>query len=213
MTTTSSTPRRDADPASAATRRLTSDAVWLRRLRLGTVVGVISILVLGVTNLFATTTDQGPFRYPGDYWLTASGLPVALARIVIAWSVHRLQHGADGPLGSAGVWLNTLALAELFVQLTASVVVGRELQWGAMYIIATGLTFLGTALLAAGSWGTGLAPRWMLGLWPLLWVLGSFAAVGPVPAVLAAFLIALTVTITRSVHRRGDHVDSSSPAS
>lgn len=200
MTTTStpSTPRRGAVPTGDAVRELTS-AAWLRRLQLSTVLGVVSILVLGGTVMFTTTTDQGPFRCAADYWLTAVGLPIALAGIGIAWSVHRLQHGADGRLGTVGVWLNTLALAVLFVQLSAGVIAGRELQWGPTYIIGTALTFLGTALLAAGSWGTGMVPRWMLGLWPLLWVVGSFAAVGPMPGVLAVFLIALAIVITRSV--------------
>src|SRR6185312_7042681 len=117
-------------------------------------------------------------------------------------ALHRLQHGSDGRLGTIGVWVNTLALAELFVQLAASVAVGAELRWGPMYILSSALTFVGTALLAAGSWRSGLAPRWMIGVWPVLWVLGSFAGVGPVPGLLAVFLVVLGVTVTRSVRSR-----------
>lgn len=192
-TTTSTAPSR---------RSLSSDDTWLRVLYWSVAVGVVSVLVLGYVNLFATTVDGGDFRYAADYWLTASGLPLSLAGIGTAIAVHRLQHGADGRLGTVGVWVNALALTELFVQLAASVVVGAELRWGPMYIVGTALTFLGTALLAAGSWRTGLVPRWALGVWPVLWVLGSFAGTGPVPAVLAAFLVLLAVVVTRSVRAR-----------
>jgi hypothetical protein len=178
------------------------DASWLRLLRGSIALGVVSVVVLGYTILFTTTVDQGDFHYAADYWLTASGLPLAVAGIGIALAVHRLQHGADGRLGSTGVWINTLALAELFVQLAASVAVGAELRWGPMYILGTALTFVGTALLAAGSWRSGLAPRWMLGVWPVLWVLGSFAGTGPVPGVLAVFLVVLGVVVTRTVRSR-----------
>lgn len=194
-TTTSST----SSTSLALARR---DASALRLLQASVAVGVVSVLVLGYTILFTTTVDAGAFRYAADYWLTATGLPLALAGIGVALAVHRLQHGGDGALGTVGVWVNTLALAELFVQLAASVAVGAELRWGPMYILSTTLTFVGTALLAAGSWRSGLAPRWVLGLWPVVWVLGSFAGTGPVPGLLAVFLVLLGVTVTRSVRSR-----------
>ena len=195
MTTTTSSPTAFGATALA-------DATWLRRLQGSLALGVVSVLLLGYLILFTTTVDAGDFRYPADYWLTATGLPLALAGIGIAFAIHRLQHGSDGRLGTIGVWVNTLALAELFVQLAASVAVGAELRWGPMYILSTALTFVGTALLAAGSWRSGLAPRWMIGVWPVLWVLGSFAGVGPVPGLLAVFLVVLGVTVTRSVRSR-----------
>jgi hypothetical protein len=194
MTTTT------ASQARGAVRQ--SDQAWLRVLHVSVVVGVVSLLLLGYLILFPTTVDEGDFRYAADYWLTANGLPLAAAGIGIALAVHRLQHGADGRLGAVGVWINTLALGELFVQLAASVAVGAELRWGPMYVLSTALTFLGTALLAAGSWRSGLAPRWVLGLWPVLWVLGSFAGTGPVPGVLAVFLVAFGAVVTRSVRSR-----------
>jgi hypothetical protein len=194
MTSTTSTP--------SATRLDTTDASRLRLLQASIALAVGSVLVLGYTILFTTTVDQGDFHYAADYWLTATGLPLAIAGIGIALGVHLLQHGADGRLGTVGVWINTLALAELFVQLAASVAVGAELRWGPMYVLSTFLTFLGTALLAAGSWRSGLAPRWMLGVWPVLWVLGSFAGTGPVPGVLAVFLVFFGVVVTRSVRSR-----------
>lgn len=204
MTTTStpSTPRRGAVHAGDAAYEKTGDAVWLRRLQLSVALGVVSVLVLGPLNWSTPSLDGGDFHSAADYVLTACGLPIALAGIGIVWSVHRLQHGADGRLGTIGVWVTTIALAELFVQLTAGLVVGSELRWGPMYVVSTALSFVGIALLAAGSWRSRMVPRWMLGVWPVLWVLGSFGAVGPVPAVLAAFLIALAVVVTRSVRSR-----------
>lgn len=121
-TTTTTAPRR----TDAETDR------WLRLLHGSIVVGVVSVLVLGYTILFTTTVDAGEFRYAADYWLTATGLPLSLAGIGIALAIHRLQHGADGRLGTVGMWINTLALSELFVQLAASVAVGAELRWGPM---------------------------------------------------------------------------------
>lgn len=101
------------------------------------------------------------------------------------------------------MWINTIALVELFVQLTTSVVTGAELRWGPSYPVFTLLTFVGVALVVAGSWRTGLVPRWMLGVWPVVWVLGSFEAASPIPLVLAAFLIGLAVTLNKRFHTSG----------
>jgi hypothetical protein len=100
------------------------------------------------------------------------------------------------------VWVNTVALVELFVQLGASVVEGSEVRWGPSYPVCALLSFIGVALLAAGSWRTGILPRWMLGVWPLVWILGSLAAMGLTPLALAAFLPVLGVTLTRRVRVR-----------
>ena len=178
------------------------DATWLKVLHWSVGLGIASVLVLGYLIMFTTTVDEGEFRYAADYWLTGTGLPLAVAGIGMVLAVHRLQHGADGRLGAVGTWINTVALVELFVQLASCVAVGAELRWGPMYILSTCLTFLGTALVAAGSWRTGLAPRWMLGVWPVVWALGSFAGTGPVPGLLAVFLVLFALTITRSVRRR-----------
>jgi hypothetical protein len=176
-----------------------TDTTWLRVVQLSLAVGVLCAVLIYVVLTFFTTVSEGDFRYAADYWLTANGLPYALAGIGLALGVHRLQHGADGRLGTIGVWVNTLALTELFAQLVTSVAVGAEVRWGPSYPIFTVLSFVGVALLAAGSWRTGLLPRWMLGLWPLLWTLGAFAAVGPMPLVLAVFFVAMGFTVTRRV--------------
>jgi hypothetical protein len=185
--------------AATAPARAISDRTWLRLVQASIAVGIVGLVVFGYVGLAFTTISEGDFRYTADYWYTGCGLPIAVAGIGIALGVHRLQHGRDGRLGRIGVWVNTLALAELFVQLGCSVAVGAELRWGPSYVLATLLTFVGVALLAAGSWKGGLLPRWMLGIWPLVWILGSFAGTGPVPFVLAAFLVLLGVVLTRRV--------------
>ncbi len=195
MTTAPSTTPR----ASATARR---DLVWLRLVQLGTPVVIVGIVILGVVMLLFTTVDEGEFRYAADYWLTGAGLPIALGGVTISWGVHRLHHGSDGRLGLVGTWLVTVGLTELFIQLGASVVAGEELRWGPMYIVAAFVTYLGLALQAAGSWRAGLLPPWMLGIWPLVWVLGSFTSLGPTPLLLALFLVLFTTTLTRRVRAR-----------
>jgi hypothetical protein len=175
------------------------DVTWLRLVQGSVVLLVPALVVLAVVEGFFTTVPQGSFAYDADYWLTSTGLPMSVGGIGVALGVHRLQHGADGRLGTIGVVVNTIALAELFVQLLSSVVVGAELRWGPAYVLFTFLTFLGVALLAVASWRTGLLPRWMLGIWPAIWLLGSFGSFTPMPAALAVFLVVLGVTLTRRV--------------
>ena len=192
MTSTSTLTTR---PAPAATDSTT----WLRVAQLSVVLVVPALVILAVVGSLFTTIDSGDFRYTADYWYTAVGLPITLGGIGLALAVHRLQDGADGRLGTVGVWINTIALIELFVQLLASVIAGSELRWGPTYPLCTLLSFIGIALLAAGSWRTGVLPRWMLGVWPLVWVVGSLFAQGPTPLLLAAFLVLLVVTLGRRV--------------
>jgi len=182
--------------------RAQTDAAWLRLVQVCLAVGVVCAVLIFVFLTLFTTVSEGDFEHAADYWLTADGLPYALVGIGLALGVHKLQHGADGRLGRIGVWVNTLALTELFVQLSVSVVRGAEVRWGPSYPVCTLLTFVGVALLAAGSWQTGLLPRWMLGAWPLIWVLGSFAAAGVMPLLLAAFFVAFGSMLTRRVHDR-----------
>jgi hypothetical protein len=42
----------------------------------------------------------------------------------------------------------------------------------------------------------------MLGTWPLLWVIGSFGAIGPMPVLLVVFFAALAVVLTGRVRNR-----------
>lgn len=179
-----------------------TETIWLRLAQLSVVLGVAAVVVFAAVGMLFSTISEGDFKYTADYWYTGVGLPISLAGIGLGIAAHRLQHGADGRLGTIGVWINTVALVELFVQLGCSVVSGSEVRWGPSYVVFTLLTFLGVALLASGSWRTGLLPRWMLGIWPPIWVLGSFAATGPMPVLLAAFLVLLVLTLTRRTHAR-----------
>ena len=181
---------------------LRPDAAWLRLVRISLAVGVVAFLEFAVVGTFFTTISGGDFRYAADYWYTAVGLPITLVGIGHTFGVHKLQHGADGRLGKIGVWVNTLACVELFAQLLTSVAIGAEVRWGPSYPICALLSFVGVALLAAGSWRTGLLPKWLLGAWPLLWIIGGLAAKGPTPVLLAAFFVVFDITLTRSMRRR-----------
>jgi hypothetical protein len=161
-------------------------------------IGIVGLVGLGISGTFFTTSSGAHFDHTADYWLTASGLPIAVGTVGTLLAVHWRQRGADGRLGAVGTWLGVLAMVELFVQLSASVLTSTEQQWGPSYILFTGLGFVAHALLAAGSWRTGVLPRWMLGVWPLVWVLGSFAAVsGPLPVLLIVFYVALGAVLER----------------
>lgn len=170
-----------------------TDASWLRITLIGIGLAVVGLLMMGLTMLLATTSD-GSF-HAADYVLTVAALPQGVGLFVVALGFHRLQHGRDGRLGTAGVWVYGLCMTELVVQCMASVAVGSELRWGPLYpICALGL-MIGLALLAAGSWRVGLLPRWMLGAWPPLGLVGSFLGIGPVPLLFVALLAAMAVVL------------------
>jgi hypothetical protein len=187
---------------TAAPSRAQADAPWLRLVQLCIAVIAVPLGILGVVGTFFTTISEGDFRYTADYWYTGVGLPITLAGIGIAIGVHRLQHGADGRLGTVGVWINTLALTELFAQLTASMIQSAEVRWGPLYPVCALLSFVGVTLLAAGSWRTGLLPRWLLGAWPVAWIIGSIGAVGPMPLALVVFLAVFGLILTQRVSAR-----------
>ena len=193
-----------ATTVSASTRlssREIEDAGWLRLVLASFAVVAPALAVFAVVGTFFTTISEGDFRYTADYWYTAPGLPITLMGIGHVLGVHKLQHGADGRLGTIGVWVNSLACIELFAQLSASLVAGAEIRWGAAYPVCALLSFVGVAMVAAGSWRTGLLPRWLLGAWPLVWIVGGLAAVGPTPVLLIAFVVVFAVVLTRRVHR------------
>jgi hypothetical protein len=180
------------------------DSRSLRLLRAGVTSALLGLLVLWATTTFARTVDEGDFKYAGDYWLTAAALPLGVGLVLHATAVHRLQHGRDGRLGAVGTWLYTLCCAELVVQCMASVVVAAELRWGPTYVVSTLGTFVGLALIAAGSWRAGLLPRWLLGVWPPVGLLGSWFGIGPIPLLLGLFLVTTAVLAHHRPHATGD---------
>ena len=188
---------------AGAPARTATDTSWLRLAQVSIAVVIVALVVFAYVGTFLTTISEGDFKYTADYFYTGVGLPISLGGIGLTLSVHRLQHGRDGRLGTIGFWLGAVAMTELFAQLGASVVTSAEVRWGPSYVVATLLAFVGIALLAAGSWRAGLLPRWMLGVWPVVWIIGSFGAVGPTPVLLVAFLVVLGMTLTRRVHAGG----------
>ena len=176
-------------------------ATWLRLLRVGTGLAAVGLIVFWAAGTFWPTVSEGDFANAADYWYTASAVPFGSGLLLYALGLHRLQRGRDGRLGAVGAWVYLLCSAELVVQCLASALVGAELRWGPMYVLSSLGTFVGLALLAAGSWRAGLLPRWLLGVWPPLALLGSWAAVGPVPLVLVLFLVVSTLMLGQGAGR------------
>ncbi len=174
-----------------------NEASWLRLVRIGTGFAIVGLVVFWTAGTFWPTVSEGDFENAADYWYTASAVPFGSGLLLHVLGVHRLQGGRDGRLGVVGAWVYALCSAELVVQCLCSALVGAELRWGPTYVLSSLGTFVGLALLAAGSWRAGLLPRWMLGVWPPLALLGSWAAIGPVPLVLVLFLVVSTAMLGR----------------
>jgi hypothetical protein len=174
-----------------------ANARWIDVTRTALPVGIVSTVTFAVVATGWETSDGGAFKYPADYWYTALGLPLAAVGLLHAIGVYRLQEGLTGRRGRVGVWINSVCCITLFVQILASLVTASEMRWGPTYPLSALGTAIGLGLLAAGSWRVGLFPRWLLGIWPVVWIAGSFAAVGATPLVLAAYYVAFWVVLTR----------------
>ena len=178
-----------------------TDTFWLRLSVTGVGLASIGLLMMGLTMLTSAANHEDDF-HAADYVLTAAALPQGLGLFLATFGFHRLQHGRDGRLGTAGIWVYGLCMTELVIQCMASVAAGSELVWGPIYpLCALGL-MVGLALLAAGSWKVGLLPKWMLGVWPPLGLVGSFLGIGPIPLFFVAFLVLLGIVLPRRLHNR-----------
>lgn len=163
------------------------------------VLGVLSALLLAALAVFGTSpSGTDPYRYASQYWFTGSALPIAAAAILVLWSVRRLHDGRDGRLGLIGVALATVCLLALMTVCGASVLVGHDIQGGPTYVLATAGTFVGMALFSVGCWRAGLVPRWLLAVWPFVWLVGSFASVNASPLLLAALYVVLFASLRGS---------------
>lgn len=189
--------------ATTAQPLVRDDATWVRLFRAGIGVAIVGLAILALTLTFWTTISEGDFEYAADYWLTMAALPLGAGLMLHTLGFHHLQHGRDGRLGVVGTWLYLVCSAELVVQCMASVVVGAEVRWGPSYPLCAAGTFVALALLAAGSWRVGLAPRWMLGVWPVLALFGSWGGQSLIPLVFAAFLVLFGVVVGRRVEAGG----------
>jgi hypothetical protein len=180
-----------------------ADAYWLRLTLFGIGLAIVGLLMMGLTMLMAPTTSQGEFQHVSDYVLTGAALPQGAGLLLATIGFHRLQRGRDGRLGTAGVWVYAVCMTELVIECMASVAVGSELQWGPLYPLCAFGLMVGLALLAAGSWRVGLLPKWMLGVWPPLGLVGSFLGIGPIPLVFVIFLVVVAVVLPRRVSQLG----------
>lgn len=183
---------------TALRHEVRTDAFWLRLTLVGIALAIVGLLMMGLSMLFGTFHDDD-FRV-ADYVLTSSALPQGVGLFLATFGFHRLQRGRDGWLGTAGIWVYGVCMTELVVECIASVAVGSELLWGPLYPLCAFGLMLGLVLLAAGSWRVGLLPKWMLGVWPPLGLVGSFLGVGPIPLVFVAFLALLAVVLPQRLH-------------
>ncbi len=174
----------------------TSATTWLLRLRIGTIVAAVALVGLGATNVFWPLGD-GAFTRTSDYLGTANALPLGVGLILSVIAFHRIHNGADGRRGAIGTWIYCLCSTEIVVQCLVSVAARTELIWGPAYPLCTIGSSVGLAFLAAGTWRVGLAPKWMLAIWPPLGVVGSWWGIGPIPVLYAGFLVALGVLASR----------------
>jgi hypothetical protein len=172
-------------------------AAALAALAVGTASSTAFALIAVLMTSTNITSKDLTFHHAGDYWYTAIGIPTAISSIVLLFALRTLQPTARPGLARAGVLINAAALSVLAVMLAYSVATGAEARWGGTYIVATLATFLAHVLFSAASWRAGLIPRPLLTAWPLVWLIGAFAAQGPSPLLLAAFYLTLGVLIAR----------------
>jgi len=168
---------------SAATAR----RVALVSLGLGAAAAIAFAIIAVTMKLSSPTTTDLSFHHTGDYWYTGIGIPTAIAVGMLLFALRALQPTARPRLTLAGATLNAVAVAVLAVMLAYSVATGAEARWGGTYVIATLATFVAHALFVAGTWRSGLLPRPVLAVWPVIWLIGAFAAQGATPLLLAAF--------------------------
>ena len=172
-------------------------ARWINVTKAALAVGIVTTVIFAVVTISWKTIDHGSFKYAADYWYTALGMPLAAAGLFHALGVYRLQEGRTGRRGKVGVWINSVCCVVLFADILASLLTSSEVRWGPAYPLSALGTVIGLGLLAAGSWRVGTLPRWLLGIWPIVWIAGSFFAVGAMPFLLAAYYVVFWVILTR----------------
>lgn len=170
----------------------------LRRAQAALALGIAAAVALAAMILFVTTTSDGRFQHTGDYFLTANGIPYVLVLLVLLPTLRTLQQRRDGRLGQAGIALAGLGCIALLVVFVHGLAAGTESSLGPTYVLASLATIVGVALFAAGSWRTGLFPRWLLPTWVLAWAIGSMLPIlGPGPLFLAAVYLTMAVLLPR----------------
>jgi MFS family permease len=170
----------------------------LRWAQAALVVGAAGAVALAAMVLLVTTTDDGKYQHTGDYFLTANGIPCVLALLVLLPALRALQQGRDGRLGQTGIVLAALGGVALLVVLVHGLAAGVESSLGPTYVLGALATIVGVILFAAGSWRTGLLPRWLLLLWVFAWTVGSMLPIlGPGGFLLAAVYLTMAALLPR----------------
>jgi hypothetical protein len=177
----------------------------LRRAQAAAVLGAATALALvAILYLVTTSSGDGAFHHAGDYVLTANGIPYIVCLLVLLGALRTLQQRRDGRLGQAGIALAGVGSAVLLAIFVYGLAAGSESSFGPGYVLASIATILGVALFAAGSWRTGLLPRWLLGLWVVAWAVGSMLPIlRPGPVLLAGVYVTVAALLPRRLPESG----------
>jgi hypothetical protein len=189
---------------TTTTRTPGSIDVTRRRAQVALVVGAAAAVALAAMVLFVTTTSDGAFQHTGDYFLTANGIPYVLVLLVLLPALRTLQQRRDGRLGQMGIALASLGAIVLLGIFVHGLAAATEDSLGPSYVLASLATIVGVALFAAGSWRTGLLPRWLLALWVVAWAIGSMLPIlAPGPLLLAAVYLTMAALLPRRLTTLG----------
>jgi hypothetical protein len=162
----------------------------LRRARAACCLGAATSVPFAALMLFAHLTPDGqPFRYTGDYLLTALGIPTALAPLVLMTAPRPRAVGA---------WITCPVLALFVLAFAYAVVDGVARTYGPGYLLATLATDVGIALFAARC---DRLPRPLRVAWALAWAFGGLLALPGAPLALGAVYLGIAWTL-RPADRR-----------
>lgn len=182
---------------------LATPAVDTRRSALVRAQISLYVLAAGAVGLAAmilvpTSADDGPFHHAGDYVLTALGFPMLLPLLALLPALRTLQNRRDGRLGVAGIAATSAGVVVLVGMFGYGLIAATGSSLGPTYVLASAATDIGLILFAAGSWRAGLLPRWLLVVWPVVWIVGGLLPILP-PAVLllAGSYVVMAVLLPR----------------
>lgn len=185
-----------------------------RTAYLGLALGIAwSIPYAGILMFATQTPGMNPYEHAADYWLSGGGIPAAIAPLLILSALHDLMPdtGRQRRLwGLAIVWVSLLIFLALMVE---SVITGRDISWGPMYIVTTLTSSIGHGFFVAGSWHTGWLPRPLLAVWPVAWFVGVPAATAFTPLLLGVVYVLVGVALKRATAPAAHGLEATTPSS
>ena len=164
--------------------------------RLALLVGGLWGIAFAIVNLATTLTpDDKPFRHAADYWSVGLGLPLVISALTLVMCVHSMNDGSDGSRGRWGVALMTVTTAVFSAMFIQSLVQGETSSWGPSYPLCVLISDIALGLFVAGSWRTGVLPRWALLTWWFGWFVGGAFSVGPTSLLLTAAYVVIATQL------------------